>query len=73
VITQRASATAEAVFNARFTLSTCEPECVLYREDMVALLDHIGNLEFEVSRLKGTIQHEYPIAALYEAFNRRVD
>jgi hypothetical protein len=40
---------------------------------MVALLGHIGNLEFEVSRLKGTIQHEYPIAALYEAFNRRVE
>jgi hypothetical protein len=27
---------------------------VLYREDLKALLDHIGNLEFEASRLKGT-------------------
>jgi len=73
VITKQSASVIEAVFNARSGLATCEDECVLYREDMVALLDHISNLEYEVSRLKGTIQHEYPIAALYEAFNRRVE
>jgi len=72
-ITQRASATAEALFNANASLSTCEPECVLYREDLVALLDHVEDLKYEVSKLKGTAQHTHPVAFLHSALNRRAD
>ena len=46
----------EAKANARAALDdTPRSNCAwLEREDLEALLDHIGNLEFEVSRLKGT-------------------
>jgi len=73
MITQRAGVTAEALFNTNASLATGEDECVLYREDLEALLEHIEDLEFEVSRLRGTDQHTHPIAALYEAFNQRAE
>ena len=73
MITQRVSATAEALFNARSSLATGEDECVLYREDVEALLDHIDDLEYEVSQLKGTAQHTHPVAALYAALNQRAE
>jgi len=41
----------------------------LYRWDVQALLDHISDLEFEVSKLKGTSH----LATLHRAFNRRAD
>lgn len=44
----------EAKANAEASLTTNSIECVLYRADLEALLDHIGNLEFEASRLTGT-------------------
>jgi len=73
MITQRVSATQEAVFNANSSLATGEDECVLYREDVEALLDHVENLEYEVSKLKGDTRLKYPVATLYEALNRRAD
>ena len=44
----------EAKANAEASLTTGSIKCVLYREDLEALLSHIGNLEFEASRLTGT-------------------
>lgn len=44
---------AEALYNANVVLTDPHWDS-LGREDVEVLLEHIGNLEFEVSRLKGT-------------------
>lgn len=64
---------AEALFNAGSSLATGSDECVLYREDLKALVEHVVNLGFEVDRLKGTAYVTHPVATLYEALNRRAD
>ena len=73
MITRQSVSVIEALFNANASLNTGEDECVLYREDMEALLDHIEDLEYEVSRLKGTAEHTHPVAALYAALNQRAE
>lgn len=72
MITQRVSAT-NAIANANSSLATASPECVLYREELMALLDHIGDLEFEISKLKGTVHLTHPVAVLYGAIAGRID
>lgn len=69
MITQQSVSVIEAVFNADASLATGEDECVLYREDLEALLDHISDLEYEQARLRGTAQ----LADLHAAFERRAD
>ena len=43
------------------------------RVDLSILLTQIDNLEFELSRSRGTAQHTHPVADLFEALNRRAD
>jgi hypothetical protein len=65
---------ASVVFEPEDGLVPGSSVCVLVRRiDLKDLLDHIDDLEFEVSKLKGTARLTHPAAVLHEALNRRAE
>jgi hypothetical protein len=74
VTTQRSASVAEAISHAELILMfNSSSSSMVHHAELATLLDYIYNLEFDISKMKGTSRLTHPAAVLHEALNRRAD